>query len=65
MGNLGDPFYPVHPGELIKDELEYRGISQKAFALKFGVSSDAERNIEWETSHFYRFCPAFGSCTWA
>jgi addiction module HigA family antidote len=38
MGNLGDPFYPVHPGELIKDELECRGISQKAFAHKFGVS---------------------------
>ncbi|MDR1975300.1 MAG: HigA family addiction module antidote protein [Bacteroidales bacterium] len=38
MENIGDPFYPIHPGELIKDELEYRGISQKSFALKFGIS---------------------------
>jgi addiction module HigA family antidote len=32
MGNLGFPFFPVHPGEVLKDELEYRGISQKSFA---------------------------------
>jgi addiction module HigA family antidote len=38
MGNIGNPFYPVHPGELVKDELECRGISQRAFALKFGVA---------------------------
>jgi len=38
MGNLGNPFIPIHPGGLIKDELEYRGISQRSFALKFGVS---------------------------
>ncbi|MDR2651212.1 MAG: HigA family addiction module antidote protein [Prevotellaceae bacterium] len=39
MGNLGNPFYPVHPGELIKDELESRNISQRTFAYKFGVSN--------------------------
>lgn len=27
-----------HPGELLKDELEFRGITQTAFSEKFGVS---------------------------
>ncbi|MDR3184468.1 MAG: HigA family addiction module antidote protein [Prevotellaceae bacterium] len=31
-------FSLVHPGELIKEELECREISQRAFALKFDVS---------------------------
>jgi addiction module HigA family antidote len=38
MGNLGFPFFPVHPGELLKEELECRHISQRAFATKYGVS---------------------------
>ncbi len=33
-----EPFEPTHPGEVIKDELEYRGISQKQLAQKIGVS---------------------------
>ena len=32
MSDLGLPFSPVHPGELLKDELEYRNLSQKAIA---------------------------------
>lgn len=31
------PSQPIHPGELIKDELEYRGISQKSLAAEIGV----------------------------
>ncbi|MBQ4206170.1 MAG: HigA family addiction module antidote protein, partial [Bacteroidales bacterium] len=27
-----------HPGEIIKDEIEYRGISQRALATQIGVS---------------------------
>lgn len=38
MGNLGEPFIPTHPGEIVKEELEYRGISQKSFAKVVGVS---------------------------
>lgn len=26
------PFAPIHPGEMLKDELQARGISQKKFA---------------------------------
>jgi len=33
-----EPFVPTHPGEIIKDEIEYRGISQRALATQIGVS---------------------------
>lgn len=36
MTNL-QSFYPVHPGAVIKDELEARGISQKRLAELMGV----------------------------
>ncbi|MDR3181262.1 MAG: HigA family addiction module antidote protein [Prevotellaceae bacterium] len=29
---------PVHPGEVLKDEIEYRGISQSKLAEQMGVS---------------------------
>ena len=32
------PSNPVHPGTLLKDEIEYRGISQKQLAQQMGVS---------------------------
>jgi addiction module HigA family antidote len=31
------PFRPVHPGELLKDELEYRHLSQRVVADKLGL----------------------------
>lgn len=31
------PSRPIHPGELIKDEIEYRGITQKELAKEIGV----------------------------
>lgn len=36
--NKMEPFAPTHPGEVIKDEIEYRGISQRALAGQIGVS---------------------------
>ena len=38
MDNLGDSYIPIHPGEIVKEELEYRGISQKHFAEVIDVS---------------------------
>lgn len=41
MGKLANNlqlFTPYHPGELVKDELEYRAIKQKDFAEKFNIS---------------------------
>lgn len=37
IANNLEPFEPTHPGELLKDELEYRGISQKKFAEQIGI----------------------------
>lgn len=33
-----DPFFPIHPGEILKDEIEYRGISQRKLAAQLGIS---------------------------
>lgn len=38
-------FRPYHPGELIKEELEYRNIKQKDFAKKFELSYTALNEI--------------------
>ncbi|MFV0553349.1 MAG: HigA family addiction module antitoxin [Mangrovibacterium sp.] len=38
IANNLTPSNPVHPGEMIKDEIEYRGISQKKLALQTGIS---------------------------
>lgn len=32
------PFEPTHPGEILKDEIEFRGISQKQLAKKVDMS---------------------------
>lgn len=39
LANKLTPFYPIHPCEIIKDEIEYRGISQRKLASKMGMSS--------------------------
>lgn len=31
-------YEPIHPGEMIKDEIEYRGISQRKLAAQMGIS---------------------------
>ena len=36
--NLLEPMVPTHPGEVIKDEIEYRNISQKTLSECIGVS---------------------------
>lgn len=32
-----EPYEPVHPGDLIKDDLEYLGITQKQLAERIGL----------------------------
>jgi addiction module HigA family antidote len=32
------PYEPTHPGEILKDEIEYRGISQRKLAMQMGVA---------------------------
>ncbi len=38
MATLSYSFLPVHPGEILKEELEMRGISQKKMAELLGMS---------------------------
>ena len=37
MSNLGFSFTAIHPGEILKEELAYRGIRQKDFAQTIAV----------------------------
>jgi addiction module HigA family antidote len=38
IANNLEPYYPTHPGEILKEEIEYRGISQRKLATEMGVS---------------------------
>ena len=38
MSNLGFSYTAIHPGEILKEELEARGITQKDFAKMISVS---------------------------
>ncbi len=38
MANIGYSFYPTHPGDILKEELEARKISQRSFAKQVGMS---------------------------
>ena len=38
MANIKFGYTPTHPGEVIKDEIEYRKISQRKLAEKMGIS---------------------------
>jgi addiction module HigA family antidote len=38
IANNLTPYRPIHPGEIIKDEIEYRGISQRKLASQMGVA---------------------------
>lgn len=45
MGNLGFGYRAVHPGELLKDEVEYRGVSQRKLATQMGISYNILNDI--------------------
>lgn len=38
MANIQYGFTPTHPGEVLKDEIAYRGISQTVLAKQMGMS---------------------------
>lgn len=38
IANNLTPSEPIHPGSILKDEIEYRGISQKKLAAQMGIS---------------------------
>ena len=44
IANELKPFEPTHPGEVLKDEIDCRGISQRQLAHEIGVSSSLGSN---------------------
>ena len=38
IANNITPYEPTHPGEILKSEIEFRGIAQKTLAEKMGVA---------------------------
>ena len=45
MGNIGYGAYPTHPGEVLKDEIEARGISQRQLAQNTGLTYSVVNEI--------------------
>lgn len=45
MGNLGYGAFPTNPGEVLKDELEARGISQRELADTIGLTYSVVNEI--------------------
>lgn len=45
MGNLGYGTFPTHPGEVLKDETEARGISQRKLAESMGLTYSVVNEI--------------------
>ncbi len=39
------PAFPIHPGSVLKDEIEYRGISQRRLAKEMGIAVTALNEI--------------------
>ena len=37
--------FPTHPGDVLKDEIEYRGISQRQLAEEMGIAYSALNEI--------------------
>lgn len=45
IANNLTPSQAIHPGEMIKDEIEYRGISQKALAAEIGIPASVLNEV--------------------
>ena len=45
MSNLGYGYAPTHPGELLKEEIEYRNITQSSLAKSTGIPYNALNDI--------------------
>ncbi len=45
MANIRFGYTPTHPGEVLKDEIEYRKISQRKLAEQMGISYKALNDL--------------------
>ena len=51
MANIKFGFTPTHPGEVLKDEIEYRKISQSHLAKQMGMSYKILNDIHNENNN--------------
>ena len=65
------PFAPIHPGEMLLDELQARGISQRKFAELIGCSYSflneiikGKRSITTETALKIEAAMGIKACIW-
>lgn len=45
IANNLTPYGPTHPGEMIKEEIKYRGLSQRKLAAQMGISASLLNEI--------------------
>ena len=45
IANNLEPYEPTHPGEVLKEEIEYRGISQKELSRQTGIPYTALNEV--------------------
>lgn len=45
IANNLEPAFPTHPGEILKEEIEYRGISQRKLAERMGIGYSVLKEI--------------------
>ena len=45
------PAFPTHPGDVLKDEIEYRGISQRQLAEEMGIAYSDRKSTRLNSSH--------------
>ena len=45
MGAIKQGYTPTHPGEVLKDEIEYRKLSQRKLAEQMGISYKVLKDI--------------------
>ena len=71
IANNLEPFEPTHPGELLKEEIECRGISQKELSRQTGIPYTAlnevlngKRAITTEYALLIEAALGIESCFW-
>ena len=70
IANNLEPAFPTHPGEIVKDEIEYRGISQRKLAEQMGIGYsvlneilNARRPVTEKTAMMFEAAPGLNAET--
>ena len=60
IANNLTPCMATHPGDILKEEIEYRGISQRRFAAQIGMSYSVLNEVAITTEYALLFEAALG-----